>query len=146
MAFEMTTVNETPKKIPWGGECCVLCRTNFSVTKEKINIFGKSALDISSLILRATKVDLSIYVEHEKLAICRMKCYNRLTRYKNAVRKVVEIEEEIKREFDGDISLRVKRLAKDQSSAPEAKKSLSFGDARLSVSRSTPTPKLSKIQ
>ena len=142
MAFEMTTVNETPKKIPWGGECCVLCWTNFSVTKEKINIFGKSALDISSLILRATKVDLSIYVEHEKLAICRTKCYNRLTRYKNAVRKVVEIEEEIKREFDGDISLRVTRLAKDQSSAPEAKKSLSFGDARSSVLRSTPTPKL----
>ena len=50
------------------------------------------------------KVDLSIYVEHEKLAICCTKCYNRLTRYKNAVRKAVEIEEKIKRDFDGDIS------------------------------------------
>lgn len=65
------------------------------VAKEKIYVFGKSALDISSLIIRGTKVDLSVYVDCEKLAICRTKCYNRLVRYKNALHKVDEIGKEI---------------------------------------------------
>ena len=47
-----------------------------------------------------------------------------------------EIEEENQREFDSVIPLHIKRLAKDQSSVPETKKSLSFGDARVSVSPS----------
>ena len=38
---------------------------------------------------------------------------SRLIRYKNAVGKVNEIEEEVKRQHDGDISLCVKRLAKE---------------------------------
>ena len=68
----------------------------FLVAKEKINIFGKNALDIS-LTFRATKVDLSSYVDSEQLVVCCTKCYNRLVRYKNAVRKVDEIREEIQR-------------------------------------------------
>ena len=60
------------------GKCCFFWNTKFLVAKERINIFGKSALDISSLMLRAAKVNLSINVDVEKLAICRTKCYNRL--------------------------------------------------------------------
>ena len=63
-------MNETPKKIPHGGELCVLCGKSFLVAKEKINVFGKTAFDISSLVKRVTNVDLSVYGECEKLAIC----------------------------------------------------------------------------
>ena len=63
-------MNETPKKIPHGGELCVLCGKSFLVAKEKINVFGKTAFDISSLVKRATNVDLSVFEECEQLAIC----------------------------------------------------------------------------
>ena len=43
-------MSETPKRIPHGGERCILCRKSFIVAKEKINVFGKSAFDISSLV------------------------------------------------------------------------------------------------
>ena len=39
-----------------------------------------------------------------------------------------------------------KRLAKDQNNAPEAKKCLSFGDARSSVSQSTPAAQAGRVQ
>lgn len=78
------------------GKCCIFWNTKFLAAKERINIFGKSALDMS-LTFRATKVDLSSYVDSEKLVVCCTKCYNRLVRYKNAVRKVDEIREEIQR-------------------------------------------------
>ena len=61
--------------------------------QRKRYVFGKSALDISSLIIRATKVDLSVYVGC--VAICRTNCYKRLVRCKNA-------------DFDGDVPLRIK--------------------------------------
>ena len=48
---------ETPKKIPFGGEGCIIGKTKFSVAKKKINTFTRSALDIPYLILRATKVN-----------------------------------------------------------------------------------------
>ena len=99
-------LNETPKKIPHGGERCVLCRKSFIVAKEKINVCGKSSLDISSLVKRATNIDLSVYVECEKFAICRTKCFNRLVRFKNALHKVDEISREIQSDFDGDVPLR----------------------------------------
>ena len=37
-------------------------------------VFGKSRVDLHSLVFRATKVDLSVYVDSEKLAICRTQC------------------------------------------------------------------------
>ena len=52
--------------------------------QRKRYVFGKSALDISSLIIRATKVDLSVYVGC--VAFCRTKCYKRLVRCKNALK------------------------------------------------------------
>ena len=63
-------MNETPKKIPYGGELCILCRKSFLVAKENINIFGKNAFDISPSVKRATNVDLSVYVGCEQLTIC----------------------------------------------------------------------------
>ncbi|XP_078351448.1 uncharacterized protein LOC144636162 [Oculina patagonica] len=129
-------MDETPKKVSNDAESCVLCRKTFAVRNEKVNVFGKSALDIPALVKHATNVDLSVYVDHQKLAICRTKCYNRLVRLKNAQHKLSEIEEEIRRDFDGNVPFRVKRLAKDCSSTPEAKRGLNFGEPCSTVSSS----------
>ena len=123
----LTAMNETPKKIPFGGKLCILCKKSFPVAKEKINVFGKSSLNICSLVKHATNIDLSVYVECENLAICRTKCYNRLVRLKNTLNKVDEITREIQNDFDGDVSLRFKRLSKDSSDTPDAKRGLNFG-------------------
>ena len=56
-------------------------------------MFGKSAVAIHSLIMRATEVDLSVYVGRNLAAICRSRCYNR--RYKRALDRVEEIENKI---------------------------------------------------
>ena len=122
-------MNETPKKISHDCECCIPCRGKFSAAKEKIRVFGKSNVDRCSLAYRATNVDLSVYVDREKLAICRTQCYNRIVRFNNALQKVDEISEEIRGYFGGNVSLRVKRMAKDNCNTLEAKKSLDFGSA-----------------
>ena len=70
--------------------------------------------------------DLSVYVDCEKLATCRTKCYNRLLRFKNALHKVDEISKEIQSDFDGDVPLRFKRMSKDSSSTLDAKRGLIF--------------------
>ena len=118
----------TPKKLSNSEEFCFLCIDNFSLPKSKIKVFGKSALDIPSLILEATKEDVNVYVERERFYICRMKCYNRLLRYQNTLRKVEEISFEIQKDYQSDDSVRVKRLVKEPGRLPEAKKSLKFGD------------------
>ena len=100
------------------------------MAKEKIRVFGKSNVDVCSLVYRATNVDLSVYVDYEKLAICRTKCYNRIIRFKNALKKVDEISEEIRGYFGGNVPLRVQKMAKENCNTPEAKKSLDFGNPR----------------
>ena len=86
---------------------------------------------IHSLILRAAEADLSVYVGRALAAICRIRCYNRLLRYKRALDRVEEIENEIKQDLTHDGPFRVKRLAKESGQKPEAKKSLKFGDPNV---------------
>jgi len=100
-------MNEMPRILHGGGRC-ILCRKSFIVAKEKINVSGKRALDISALVKHAANVDLSVCVECEKLAICRTNSYNRLVRFKNALHKVDEIRKEIQSNFQGDVPLRFK--------------------------------------
>ena len=79
-----TTINKT----------FVLSRKTFTIAKKKVNVFGKSALDIHSLVKHATKaVYLSVCVDCENLAICRTKGYNRLVRLKNTLHKSKKSEE-----------------------------------------------------
>ena len=125
---------ETPKKI-LTSEVCFLCKAKVS-SEEKIKVFGKSTVPIHSLILRSTEVDLSVYVGSDLAAICRTRCYNRLLRYKRALDRVGEIENDIKQNFKNDGPFRVKRLAKESGQKPEAKKSLKFEDANVNNSPS----------
>ena len=129
----MSTI-ETPKKI-LTSEVCFLCKAKVS-GEEKIKVFGKSTVPIHSLILRSTEVDLSVYVGSDLAAICRTRCHNRLLRYKRALDRVGEIENEIKQDFKNDGPFRVKRLAKESGQKPKAKKSLKFEDANVNNSPS----------
>ena len=58
--------NETPKKVNPKDDSCFLCKKNYTTVKNKIYVFGKSNLNISALILRATNEDLSNYVDCKK--------------------------------------------------------------------------------
>ncbi|CAB3993976.1 Hypothetical predicted protein [Paramuricea clavata] len=116
-------MNETPKKLSHREQCCFLCKKVLANEHDKISVFGKSTIGIPTLVLRATKVDLSFYVRCEKIAICRMSCYKRLTRYKNSLRKVDEIEHEI--------ALKYNMLVPAKSTLPNSKRSLAFEDSHI---------------
>ena len=115
----------TPKKYLPPEDSCYLCKVKI-IDNAKVRVFGKSTLEISSLILRSTEVDLSVYIGSD-IGICRAMCYNRLLRYKRALSRVEEIANEIKQDFKNDGPVSIKRLAKEPG--PEAKNSLKFGDA-----------------
>jgi len=74
-------------------------------------------LQISALIGRATKVDLSVYVasDREKAVICNSTCYKRLIKYQNAVRKMDAIVGKIQQDFHGHGLAWGKRLASVQN-------------------------------
>ena len=95
---------------------CFLCKTP-CLPRDKIRVFGRSSLEISALIARATKVDLSVYAasDREKAIICNTTCYKRLGKYQNVVRKLDAIVGEIQRDFRGRGLSRGKRLASEQN-------------------------------
>ena len=105
-------------------EFCFLCKDNFSLPKSKIEVLGKSALDIPSLILKPAKEDVNVYVERERFYICRMYCSVSIGSY--CIKTLfVKLTKSV---LISDDSVRVKRLAKEPGRLPEAKKSLKFGD------------------
>ena len=50
----------TPKKLSNSEEFCCLCEDNFLLMTSRIKVLGKSALDIPSLILKATKENVNV--------------------------------------------------------------------------------------
>ena len=110
---------ETPKKVTSAEGDCFLCKDKIPSLKEKVKIFGKSELQIGALIHRSLGVDLGVYVGSENLAICRL-CYNMLNAYNKALKKVNQIVDGIKQKFESNRPLRINRLSKDSTKAPEA--------------------------
>ena len=132
---------ETPKKVTSAEGDCFLCKDKIPSLKEKVKIFGKSELEISALIHRSLGVDLSVYVGSENLAICRL-CYNMLNAYSKALKKINQIVDGIKQKFENNGPLRIKRLSKDSTKQPEAKKSLSFdSNPSCEISQESPAVK-----
>ena len=131
---------ETPKKVTSAEGDCFLRKDKIPSLKEKVKIFGKSELQIGGLIHRSLGVDLGVYVGSENLAICLL-CYNMLNAYNKALKKVNQIVDGIKQKFESNGPLRIKRLSKDSTKAPEARKSLSL-DSNPSgeISRRPPLP------
>ena len=108
---------------------CFLCKKP-CLPRDKIKVFGRSSLEISALIARATKVDLSVYAasEREKAVICNSTCYKRLGKYQNVVRKLDAIVGEIQRDFHGRGLSRGKRLASEQNRPLDANKKIKLED------------------
>ena len=120
---------------------CFLCKDP-CLPRDKIKVFGRSSLEISALIVRAVKVDLSVYVasDREKAVICNSSCYKRLVKYQNAVRKMEAIVGEIQRDFHGRGLARRKRLASKQNRPLDAKKRIKLEDLLASSSGSPREP------
>ena len=70
---------------------CFLSKGKISSLKEKVEIIGKSELEISALVHRTVgvdfSVDLSVYLGSKNLAICRL-CYNMLNAYNKALSRL----------------------------------------------------------
>ena len=115
---------ETPKKVTSAEGDCFLCKNKIPSLKEKVKIFGKSELEIGALN-RSLGIDLPVYVCSENLVICRL-CYNMLNAYDKVLKRVNQIVDGIKQKFENNGPLRIKRLSKDSTKPPEAKKSLSL--------------------
>ena len=86
------------KKLPRPKGVVFLCKDKIPSLKEKVKIFGKSELQIGALIHRPLGVDLGVYVGSENLAICRL-CYNVLSAYNKALKRVNQIVDGIKQKF-----------------------------------------------
>ena len=74
----MACVDETPKKIVGSKLICFLC--GCTLNKERVRIFGKSSVDIQSLIKAAIDVDVTVFSSSE-IFICTANCYRRLIRF-----------------------------------------------------------------
>ena len=68
---------ETPKKVV-EADRCLICST-VVVKKEKLYIFGKSAIDFCEIIESALNVNVRNFSDREQLFICRAQCYQRRT-------------------------------------------------------------------
>ena len=74
----MACVDETPKKIVGSKSICFLC--GCTLNKERVRIFGKSSVDIQSLIKAAIDVDVTVFSLRE-IFICTANCYRSLIRF-----------------------------------------------------------------
>ena len=105
-------MDQTPKKVVRSEFFCFLCGCNLG--KDRVRVFGKSAVDIAGLIKRALDVDVSVYSSSE-LFICTATCLRRLKRFEKITENFQMIKNEIRSDFEKG-GLRSKRLRRDLTS------------------------------
>lgn len=105
-------MDQTPKKVVRSEFFCSLCCCNLG--KDRVRVFGKSAVDIAGLIKRALDVDVSVYSSSE-LFICTATCLRRLKRLEKITENFQMIKNEIRSDFEKG-GLRSKRLRRDSTS------------------------------
>ena len=88
----MACVDETPKKIFGSKLICFLCGR--TLNKERVRIFGKSSVDIQSLIKAAIDVDVTVFSSSE-IFISTANCYRRLIRFEK-----ISNNQEIKKDYE----------------------------------------------
>ena len=104
----MACVDETSKKIVESKLFCFLC--GCTLNKERVRIFGKSSVDIQSLIKAAIDVDVTVFSSSE-IFICTANCYRRFEKNFN---NLCTLKKEIKKDYDnGGSGVRTKRLRKE---------------------------------
>ena len=99
----------TPKKVVRSDLFCFLCASILG--KDRVQIFGKSAVDIPGLIKSAVDIDVTEFSSSD-LFICAPHCYKRILRFGKLSSTFLELKDEIKKDFDKG-GLRTKRLRKD---------------------------------
>ena len=85
---------------------CFLCGCNLG--KDRVRVFGKSAVDIAGLIKHALDVNVSVYSSSE-LFICTATCLRRLKHLEKVTKNLQMIKNEIRSDFEKG-GLRSKRL------------------------------------
>ena len=130
-------MNETPKKLLNSETNCFICSKS-EHSKERVRIFGSSAVDIPNLIKLSTDIDVSNYSMSAGF-VCLKKCYKHLLKLDKAKTTLEVLKKELKAICSaGDHDRRFKRLhrstAQDEPQPVTKKqsscaKSLNFGDA-----------------
>ena len=149
-------MDESPRKVAESGNKCFLCSKS-CLTNNKIFVFGKSSINISSLISTAIDVDLNTFSQSDDLVVCKNSCYKVLLKFGNCIEKYEKIKKEIKEKYSSDGQLRSNRLLQteegtqhsssqaqrlrlsDRLSPPSAAKSLQFYETTTSTSSTNST-------
>lgn len=125
-------MEETPKKIVQSNNKCFIC-SSIPTSKNKIYIFGKTSTDLAGLIRSSLEFDVNKYHEDSNLFVCR-RCFQQLTKYERAAKKLREIKQELLSAFRNREQLREKRLGRDENrDDPET---INSGDVRVSAAKS----------
>ena len=146
-------MNNTPEKIVDGDKRCFLCNSA-PPTNQRVKIFGKTKVDLKSLIKTAIDIDVNSYSSGNVLFICSVTCYKRLIRLDKTIKSLEDAKEEIRKDFarNGNL-IRVKRMQNcddnfgdrliqsERRQQTSASKSLNFDNPRTNVS-SGPSPGL----
>lgn len=103
-------MEETPKKIVRSDLACFLCACRLS--KDKVRVFGKSAVDIPGLIKSAIDIDAAVFSSCE-LFVCNA-CYKKLIRFERTAGSLRALQRELKENYEKG-GLRTKRLRKDST-------------------------------
>lgn len=96
-----------------------LCKSRFCSLREMLKGLEAGDLEIPSLFLPYTGVDLSVCVVSGVLSHCNA-CYRRMRRYRKALNRIWAIVTEFKQNLKNDSQLLIKRLTKDPGQATEA--------------------------
>ena len=101
-------------------------------------MFGKTSTDLAAIIrssLEFVEFDVKKYHEHRNLFACRQ-CFQQLTKYERAAKKLREIKQELLTAFRNREQLREKRLAHDENR--DDLETINNGDERVSAAKSFP--------
>jgi len=114
-------MNETPRKVIESSEKCYLCSLS-CLKNNRVFIFGKSTINICSILSSAIDVDVRKYSESADLSICKNICYKLVLRFNNSLDKCNNIKEEIKEKFQSERQVRTKRLRSREESPKDSSK------------------------
>ena len=122
---------ETPKKVVESSNKCFIC-SSIPTSKNKVYIFGKTSTDLAGIIRSSLECDVKKYHD-SSLFVCRQ-CFQQLTKYGRAAKKLREIKQELLTVFRNREQLREKRLARDENSNDS--ETINNGDVRVSAAKS----------
>ena len=107
---------EMPKKVAESSNKCFICSSIPASKKvSEVYIFGKTSTDLAGIIRLSLEFNVKKYQNDSSLCFCRQ-CFQQLTKYRRAVKKLQEIKQELLTAFRNREQLRVKRVARDESS------------------------------